>query len=139
MWLASTSTSAASRSALCSSLSPRCASTMARNASSGLAKFELVDSAMAKTSIQPGSTRQCRIERRTRRMPEARRDIAVGPQQIGCTGLGIVPRTGKAGGIDKAIVADADHAQALRRIRGRTIAEFQQREPRSPLDEGFGQ
>src|SRR5260370_38258617 len=140
MWLASTSTSAASRSALCASLNPRCASTMARNASSGLAKFELVDSVMAKTSIQPGSSRQCGIEYRTRRMPEARRDIAVGPQQIGCTGLGIVPRTGKTGGIDKAVTAaHADHAQALRRIRGRTIAELQHPEPRSLLHEGFGQ
>ena len=73
-------------------------------------------------------------------MPEARRDIAVGPQQIGGAGLGIVTRAGQARAIGQTIVAaDADHADAIGRIDRRAIAELQQREPRSRLDEGFGQ
>src|SRR6059058_4929395 len=54
IWLARIRTSAASRSALCSSFNPRWASTTARNASSGLAKFELVDNTMIETSAGTG-------------------------------------------------------------------------------------
>ena len=99
---------------------------MARKASSGFAKFELVDSAMTKTSIHAGRARNRRIQRRSRRVTEARRDIAVGPQQIGRSGFGIVARAGKSLGIDKAVIAaDADHADAFRRLGGDPVAEFQ--------------
>ena len=100
-----------------SSLKPRCASTTARNASSGLAKFELVDSAMIETSIDAARARQRGVERRSCRMPETRGDIAVGPQQIGRAGLGIVARADQPRGIGKAIIAaDPDHADAIGRI-----------------------
>src|SRR5215472_9128817 len=138
MWFARMSTSAASKSALCSSLKPRCASTMARNASSGLAKFELVESAISKprcpnldhqTSIKAGRARQRRIQRRSCRVPEARRDIAVRAQQIGRPGLCVITFDRKALGIDEpALAADADDADLLRRIDVGAIAEFQQRE-----------
>src|SRR5712672_849595 len=117
MWLASTSTSAASRSALCASLKPRCASTMARKASSGFAKFELVDNAIRKpqlkTSVHAGGARQRRIQPRPRRVAEACRDIAVGPQQVTCSRLSVIARSGQACGIDKALIAaDADRCDA---------------------------
>src|SRR5258708_11718026 len=128
MWLASTSTSAAWRSALCASLNPRCASTMARNASSGLAKFELVDSAISKTSIDTRGTRQRRIQRRPCRVTEARGDIAVGPQQIGRAGLAIVARARQSRRINQDVTpTDTDRAYALRRVHGRAIAKRQQR------------
>src|SRR5712672_757031 len=144
MWLASTSTSAASRSALCASLKPRCASTMARKASSGFAKFELVDNAMRKpqlkTSVHAGGARQRRIQRRPRRVAKACRDIAVGPQQIARSGLRIVARGGEARRIDKAaIAADADRCHVPGRLDGRAVAKLQQREPHSRTDEGVGQ
>ena len=56
---------------------------------------KLVDSAMTKPQLMTGRARQRRIERRPRRMPEARGDIAVGPQQIGGAGFGIVARGGQ--------------------------------------------
>src|SRR6266852_9770745 len=55
IWLARIRTSAASRSALCSSFNPRWASTTARNASSGLAKFELVDNAILEPQLMPAA------------------------------------------------------------------------------------
>ena len=102
---------------------------MARKASSGLAKFELVDSAITKPQINAGGARQRRVERRPRRVPEARGDIAVRPQQIGGAGLGVVARCRKPLGVDKAVLAaDADGANALGRIDRRAIAKRQQRE-----------
>ena len=87
-----------------------------------------------------GGARQRGIERRRGRMPETRGDIAVRPQQIGRAGFGIVARAGQPCGIGKAVIAaDADHADAFGHIDRGAIAERQQREPRSRLDESFGQ
>src|SRR5260221_9917018 len=139
MWLARISTSAASRSALCSSLRPRCASTTARNASSGFAKFESVDSAI-RTSVVAGRTRQRGIERRPGRMPETGGDVTVGPQQIGGPGCGVVAYAGKTFGIDKPIIAaDADHTHVIGRVNGSAVAELQQRETHAAADEGVRQ
>ena len=53
------------------------------------------------------------MDRSPRRLPEARRDITVGTQQIGGAGLGIVARADQAGGVGKSVIAaDTDHADA---------------------------
>src|SRR5437868_7003843 len=104
IWLASTSNSAASRSALSASLRPRCASTTARKASSGFAKFELVESGIAKTSVEPAGARQRRIDGRARRLTEARGNIAVGPQEISGAGLGVVSLAGQASSVDQSVL-----------------------------------
>src|SRR5262245_22968336 len=129
IWLASTSTSAASRSALSASLKPRCASTMARKASSGLAKFELVDSGIAKTSVESAGPRQRRIDGRPARLTEARGDIAVGSKQIGRAAFAVVALAGQPPGVDQSVLAaDADVAQVRGHIGHLAIAKRQQRE-----------
>src|ERR1700681_3422023 len=73
-------------------------------------------------------------------MPEARGDIAVGPQQIGCARLGIVARSDQPCGIPETIVAaDPDHADAIGTFHRGAITKLKQREPRSRLDKGFSQ
>src|SRR5215468_5965669 len=127
IWLASTSTSAASRSALSASLKPRCASTMARKASSGLAKFELVESGIAKTSVEPAGARQRRIDACARRLTEARGHIAVGPQKIRRACVGIVALAGQARRVNQAVfAADADVTDAFGCIDRLAIAKRQQ-------------
>ncbi len=65
-------------------------------------------------------------------MPETCGDIAVGAQQIGRAGFGVVALGRQACGIDKTIAAaNAERAYALGYLRRRTIAKLQQREPRS--------
>ena len=78
--------------------------------------------------------------RRPRSDAETRRDIAIGPQQIGGAGLGVITLGGKPLRVRKAVLAaDADRADAFRRIGRCAIAKLQQGEPRSLPDEGFGQ
>src|ERR1700732_2728285 len=133
------STSAASRSALCASLNPRWASTTARYASSGLAKFERVDNAMG-TSVVAGGARQGGVKRGSCWMAKTCGDIAVGAQQIGGAGLGIVACSRKPRGIGKAALAtDTNHADAIGRIDHSAVHKFKQGEPRSAFDEGVGQ
>src|SRR5580700_5173521 len=137
-------TSAASRSALWPSLNPRWASTTARNASSGLAKFELVDNLIANlsdvSSVVACGPRQRGVERCWRRVTKTCGDIAVGAQQIGRAGFGIVTCRRKPRGIGKAaLAADTDHADAVGRIDRGAIAKLKQGEPGSATDEGVGQ
>src|SRR5262245_39758369 len=140
MWLASTSTSAASRSALSASLRPRCASKMARKASSGLAKLELVESGIAKTSIVPAGPRQRRLDRGPRDPAKARGDIAIGPQQIRSAAVGVVALAGEPRRVDQAILAaDANGAYTFGYVGHVAIAKRQQREARSLADEGLGE
>src|SRR6202035_5375231 len=129
------STSAASRSALCSSFKPRCASTTARKASSGLAKFEAVESGMMNPSGQAGGAGERGIERGPRRMTEARGDITIGAQQIGRARLGVVARLRKSFGVDEPVLAaDPDRGHAVGRIDSCAIAKLQQGELRSAFD-----
>src|ERR1700730_18305103 len=131
-------TSAASRSALCASLNPRWASTMARYASSGLAKFERVDNAM-ETSVVAGGARQGGVECCSCWMAKTCGDIPVGAQQIGGARLGIVACSRKPRGIGKAVLAtDTNHADAIGRIGYRAVHKFKQGEPRSAFYEGVG-
>src|ERR1700674_1861447 len=122
-------TSAASRSALCASLNPRWASTLARYASSGLAKFERADHPM-ETSVVTGGARQGGVKRGPCWMAKTCGDIAVGAQQIGGSGLGIIACSRKPRGIGKAAGAtDANHADAVGRIDHSAVYKFKQGEP----------
>src|SRR5581483_3870800 len=136
--LARISTSAASRSALCSSFKPRCASTTARKASSGLAKFEAVESGMTNPLVQAGGAGQRRLERRTGRVSKARGDITIGAQQIAGSGLGIIAGACQPFAVDQSVLAaDPDRGHAVGRINRGAIAKRQQGELRSLFDEGL--
>src|SRR4051812_19204257 len=109
---------------------------MARKASSGLAKFEAIDSGMTQTSIQTGGTRQRRVYCRPRRLAETRGDITIRPEQIGGASLRVVTPGGETLRVVEAVLdANTDRSDAVRGVGSHAIAKLQQGEPRVLRDE----